>query len=191
MRCEIHLPTVITGQSGKLYGMTARTLVLLRHAKADDPPGLTDVDRPLLMRGQLDARAAGAWLAGRGLAPDLVLCSVARRTRQTWHGVAEGLADAGVAGGPEVTYERRLYTGDAGDLLDLVRAVDDPVGTVLVIGHNPAISDASVRLQPDNAVGAFTGLQTAGLAVHRCTGSWTTLDAATAELVERHTARHG
>jgi len=184
------IPSGSERQSGKLYGMTARTLVLLRHAKADNPPGLADADRPLVMRGKLDARTAGAWLAGRKLVPDLVLCSPARRTRETWHGVALGLADAGAEGGPEVSYERRLYTGDAEDVLDLVRIADDKACTVLVIGHNPAISDASVRLEPDNAVGAFTGLQTAGLAVHRCTGPWTTLGPATAELVERHTARH-
>ena len=184
------IPSGPDGQSGKLYGMTARTLVLLRHAKADDPSGLSDVDRPLVMCGQLDAKAAGAWLAGRGLAPDVVLCSPARRTRQTWHGVAMALADAGADGGPEVSYERQLYGGDADDLLDLVRLVDEAVGTILVIGHNPTISDASARLAPDNAVGAFTGLKTAGLAVHRCAGPWTTLGPATAELVERHTARH-
>jgi phosphohistidine phosphatase len=187
---SLGLPIRINGQSGKLYGMTAHTLVLLRHAKADDPTGVSDIDRPLVMRGRLDAKAAGAWLAGRGFVPGLVLCSPARRARETWHGVALGLADAGVEGGPEVSYERRLYSGDADDLLDLVRVVDEKVGTVLVIGHNPTISNASVRLEPDNAVGAFTGLKTAGLAVHRCTGPWPTLGPATAELVERHTAHH-
>ena len=170
--------------------MTARTLVLLRHAKADDPPGLADVDRPLVMRGGLDAKAAGAWLASRKLVPDVVVCSPARRTRQTWHNVAVGLAEAGVEGGPAVSYERQLYGGDADDLLDLVRIIDEGAGTVLVIGHNPTVSDASIRLEPDGAAGAFTGLATAGLAVHRCTGPWTTLGPATAELVERHTARH-
>ncbi|GAA0808570.1 SixA phosphatase family protein [Spirilliplanes yamanashiensis] len=170
--------------------MTARTLVLLRHAKADDPPGLKDIDRPLVMRGRLDAKAAGAWLATRGLLPDLVLCSAARRTRETWHGVALGLAEAGAESGPEVRYERQLYSGDVDDLLDVVRVADEDAATILVIGHNPTVSDASVRLAPDEAAEAFTGLQTAALAVHRCTGPWTTLGPATAELVERHTARH-
>src|SRR5215210_1109107 len=109
--------------------MTARTLMLLRHAKADSPPGLADIDRPLAMRGRLDAEAVGAWLAGRGLVPAVVLCSAARRTRETWQGVALGLTEAGAQGGPAVSYERRLYSGDADDLLDLVRVVDDAVRT--------------------------------------------------------------
>src|SRR6266498_2630447 len=67
--------------------MTDRVLVLLRHAKAEHPAKLADVDRPLTPRGHADSGAAGAWLASQGLVPDLVLCSPSRRTRDTWHSV--------------------------------------------------------------------------------------------------------
>ena len=66
--------------------MSERTLVILRHAKAERPAELADADRPLTQRGHADAAAAGAWLAARGYRPDLVLCSPAKRTRQTWPG---------------------------------------------------------------------------------------------------------
>ena len=46
--------------------------MLLRHAKADNPPAVADIDRPLTARGHADAAAAGAWLAHRGYVPDLV-----------------------------------------------------------------------------------------------------------------------
>ena len=79
-----------------------RTLVLLRHAKAEaagsDAPD--DAERPLTARGHADAAAAGAWLARHGLLPDVVICSPARRTRQTWHGVALGMTGSPPEGGP-------------------------------------------------------------------------------------------
>ena len=85
--------------------MTVRTLVLLRHAKADNPFGMADADRPLTERGLRDARAAGRWLAQQAL-PELVLCSPARRTRQTWQAVAEQLPAQAV---PQVRYEPTIY----------------------------------------------------------------------------------
>jgi phosphohistidine phosphatase len=82
-----------------------RTLVLLRHAKADRPNGVPDVDRPLTERGHADSALAGAWLVKHGYVPDLVLASPSRRTRQTWHSVAVALANAG---SPTVRYERDI-----------------------------------------------------------------------------------
>jgi len=168
-----------------------RTLILLRHAKAERPDGPVDIDRSLTERGQADALASGAWLAGRSLTPDLVICSPSKRTRQTWHGVAQGLA-AGLAAGasaPRISYERRVYDGGADDLLALVQAVDDEVGTVLLIGHNPSVSVLSARLDPEGAADDSDGLRTAGLAVHEVNGSWAELGGGPAPVVARHTAR--
>ncbi len=74
--------------------MTERTLVILRHAKAERPGDPPDVERPLTTRGHADATAAGTWRASHDLYPDLVLCSPARRARQTWDAVATALAAA-------------------------------------------------------------------------------------------------
>ena len=71
---------------------TARRLVIMRHAKAEQSETLPDIERALLPRGRDDAEAAGRWLASRDLIPGVVLCSPAVRTRSTWHGVAIGLA---------------------------------------------------------------------------------------------------
>ena len=62
--------------------MPVRTLVLVRHAKAETPGEQPDFDRALTATGRADADAAGAWLADHGLRPQLVLCSAARRTRR-------------------------------------------------------------------------------------------------------------
>lgn len=169
--------------------MTGRVLVLLRHAKADRPHAVADVERPLTDRGHADASAAGAWLARRALVPDLTLCSPARRARQTWHGVAVALAEIAGGGPPNASFERRLYDGGPEDLLDLVRQADEEVRTVLVVGHNPTMSEVSALLDARPGITDTDGLRTSGLAVHRFEGSWRACGPGAAELTEVHTAR--
>ena len=163
--------------------MTERTLVLLRHAKADHPAGVPDQQRPLTARGHADAGAAGAWLARGGLRPDVVICSPAKRTRQTWHGVALALA----GDPPPVRYEPAVYDGGTQDLLDLVRGVDDAARTVLLIGHNPGVSLLSGLLDPDAPTDS-DGLRTSGLAVHRAP-RWADFGRGAGVLAAVHTAR--
>jgi phosphohistidine phosphatase len=171
--------------------MTARTLVLLRHAKAETPGELLDFDRRLTERGETDADAAGAWLADERIHPDLVFCSPAARTRQTWQGASIALAQARPGGGaPEVRYEKGLYYGGRTEVFDLLRAVPDTVRTILVVGHNPTVSEVSVLLVPDEQYdGREAELRTAGLAVHRAEGPWSATEPGSMSLVERHTAR--
>jgi len=62
-----------------------RRLIVMRHAKAGELPGGPDFERALEgARGRSDSAAAGEWLLSRGYQPDAVICSAARRTRQTW-----------------------------------------------------------------------------------------------------------
>src|SRR5258705_4178972 len=165
-------------QSGRLVGMTVRTLILLRHAKAADPNDYrTDTERPLRPRGHRDAAAAGVWLRDVGLRPDAVLCSTAVRTRET-------LQELGLDEVP-VVYERRIYLGPAPDTLELIQQTDPDVATLLVVGHNPTISDLSDMLAPDEL--PDTCLATSGIAVHTFTATWQ--DLATAELTRHHTPR--
>jgi phosphohistidine phosphatase len=157
-------------------------LVILRHAKAQNPAGVKDMDRPLTVRGYADAAAAGVWLSQQGYEPDLVLCSPSRRTRETWHGVALALATK-----PQVRYDAQIYSGSADDLLDLVAALDDDVATVLLIGHNPSLSRLSALLDSDHV--DPDGLRTAGVAVHTWEGSWVECGSRTAALSTSYTAR--
>jgi phosphohistidine phosphatase len=165
--------------------MTERTLVLLRHSKAEHPAGVSDEQRPLTARGHADAAAAGSWLARRGLRPELVICSPAKRTRQTWHGVAVALAGDPA---PTVRYETGVYDGGVDALLNLVRQGGDDVGTILLIGHNPGVSTLSTLLDPAARIDS-DGLRTSGLAVHRATGGWADLGPGAAALDSVHTAR--
>jgi phosphohistidine phosphatase len=171
--------------------MTSRTLVLLRHAKAETPDSGPDFARNLAPKGRSDADAAGAWLADQGLWPSLVLCSPANRTRETWHLVAIALAQAKPEGtAPEVRYEQGLYDGGRTEVFDLLRGLsDDDVQTVLIIGHNPTMSDVSLLLRPNPAGANREGLKTSGLAVHRTDRPWSSTEPGSMPLIEEHTAR--
>jgi phosphohistidine phosphatase len=145
-----------------------RTLVVLRHAKAAQEPGLADEDRPLTGRGRRDAAAAGAWLREAGLIPGLVLCSPARRTRETWQHLGAALAGpGGPASGPAVTCDRRLYTGDATGLLGIITQTPAEVGVLLLVGHNPASHQLVYDLS-----GECESFPTAALAVIGLPGGW-------------------
>lgn len=117
-------------------------LWLLRHAKsAWDDPGLDDFARPLSPRGRKACRQIGRHMAERGIRPDLVLCSPATRTRQTWERLEKRLGDGG-----KIRFEPSLYLADPGALLALVRAAPTACRELLLIGHNPGLEELARRL---------------------------------------------
>ncbi|MGN9811913.1 SixA phosphatase family protein [Micromonospora sp. BQ11] len=169
-----------------------RTLVLLRHAKAEPPDEGPDAQRPLAARGRADAAAAGAWLARHDLLPDVVLCSTSRRTRETWHGVALGMTGTPPEGGsagpaPTVRYEPDAYEAQPEDLLALVHRVDPAARTVLLIAHNPGVSLLSALLDPEHA--DRDGLRSCDVVVHRTAADWAQVERGRTAITARHTAR--
>ncbi|HEY3559200.1 MAG TPA: histidine phosphatase family protein [Kribbella sp.] len=163
-----------------------RTLVLLRHAKAVPPetnPNLPDLERPLADRGRADASAAGRHLVAQGIEPDLVLCSPAKRTRETWKQVA----DAGVTA-KDVWYDKRVYNADTDALLDVIREAPAEARTVVVVGHAPGIPWLADELALDGTsperVELTQKYPTTGLAVLHLTCHWADLAANEADLVE-------
>jgi len=157
------------------------TLIVMRHAKAGELPGGPDFERALRPRGLRDSAAAGSWLAGHGFRPDSVICSAARRTRQTWQQVASTLGSD-----PAFTAEQRLYQADSDDLVEIIRATEPDVGTLLYIGHNPAAAEL---------VGLLTAVEaelpTAGIAVIAIDGDWADLASGGGELLASWAPRAG
>ena len=130
-------------------------LVLLRHGEAlPSPRGGRDFDRPLSDRGLLEARGAARAIAAVMARPDLILASRALRTTQT----AEAVQATAFAGVPVVT-EAALYLATAEALLDVLQGLGDGFASVLLVGHNPGISEACARLAGD---GRPLSLPTAG-----------------------------
>lgn len=113
-------------------------VMLLRHASAANAlPGMRDFDRPLDRSGREEAAAVGAAMAAAALMPDLVLCSPALRTRETWEVVA-----ASLGGSPIVRFPEELYGSDVDGYLEAIRA-SDSASAVLVVGHNPMTAETA------------------------------------------------
>ncbi|MGH3166714.1 MAG: SixA phosphatase family protein [Trebonia sp.] len=160
----------------------AHHLVLFRHAKSDWPD-VADHDRPLAKRGRRDAPVAGHWLGIRGYAPDSVVCSTARRARETWDLAAAGLAEAVPDAKPPVHYESRVYEATVLGLLMLVREFPESSRTVLVVGHNPGIAELTAGLT-DPPPQPPSGFPTAAVAVLGLPGSWADAEPAHARLLD-------
>ena len=143
-----------------------KTLALFRHAKSDwSDPRLEDFDRPLAPRGIKAAPRMAKEMKKLGLAPDLVLCSEAVRTRQTWD-----LAAPEIGATPRLVVQRRLYLAAPGELLEAVREVGPEAETLMLIGHNPGMENlAAVLAGPESDPTAFRRLAkkfpTAALAI--------------------------
>ena len=116
-------------------------LMLLRHAKSTWPSGMQDAERPLSDRGESAARLMGGYMAHHALIPDRVLCSPARRTRDTWIGVSS--IPARWPAGPDVVFDGRLYGALRQGILSIIRDQSDAVRTLLVLGHNPGLQEAA------------------------------------------------
>jgi phosphohistidine phosphatase len=138
-------------------------LIVMRHAKAGDLPGGPDAERALRGRGRQDAAAAGAWLRDHGFGPDAVICSPARRARQTWHYVS-----AELSGPLRVTVDDRLYEAGARQLAGIIAATAPEVAALMYVGHNPAAAELIALL-----TGTEIAFPTAAIAVIDLPGpSW-------------------
>ncbi len=119
-----------------------RRVFLLRHAKSSwDEPTLADHERPLAPRGRRAAGRMAGHMRREGIRPALVLCSTARRTRDTLEAIRSAIGE-----GVQVEIERDLYGASAEELLERLRLVPDEIGSVLMIGHNPGIQDLALCL---------------------------------------------
>jgi phosphohistidine phosphatase len=124
------------------------TVLLLRHAKSRwDEPGLADHDRGLAPRGEKAARRIGIALAERGWRPDLVLCSTARRTRDTWDLVEAALPPPA----PELKLLKSLYLATPSAMLTILRRQPDGHRCVVLVGHNPGMHGLAVSLAGGSA----------------------------------------
>ena len=152
-----------------MEAMTYR-LIVMRHAQAGELPGGPDSERALRERGRRDAGAAGRWLRGNGFVPEAVICSSARRTRQTWQYLSAELGPGGGPGpgagpGPACTADPRLYRADVADLLEIIAETAAPVASLMYIGHNPAAAQLAADLteaRPDFPAAAIAVIDLAG-----------------------------
>lgn len=143
-----------------------KTLLILRHAKAQPDAPNGDRARELTARGRRNAAAIGAHLHALIGCPDAIVTSDAVRARQTAELVAEATGFAG-----SLTLEPDVYGADLATLLQIIRGLPDEAGCVLLVGHNPGLEELTAALA-DAGVAAVR-LPTAGLAhLEFAVGRW-------------------
>ena len=158
-----------------------KRLYLLRHGKSSwKDTGLRDHDRPLAPRGRRAAEAIARHVRDYDLEPELVLCSTARRARETLDRIQSAL------GAPTVELEDDLYAARADALLQRLRRVPDTLASVMLIGHNPGLQELALDLaRPAPALSELARkFPTAALATLEFRAStWQELDHETGEFV--------
>jgi len=149
----------------KLSRNAIMRLMIFRHAKAEKgTPGTRDRDRPLAARGLKDTARMGAYMAHHALVPRHAMVSPARRTRETWDGLASALST-----GIPAFYEDRLYDAGPEEILAVIRETRPAIHTLIVVGHNPGLHETARLLIASGDVEArerlYEALPTSGLAV--------------------------
>lgn len=141
-------------------------LILMRHGKAESgPAGGDDFDRPLAAQGRDAAAAMGRLLAIGGSAPDLALVSSSVRTVQTFEAARLAFPKAGER------VSRALYLATAKELMSAIQAAADDAAVLMVVGHNPGMSELAIalahggRASPAERATLARGFPTAGAVV--------------------------
>lgn len=114
-----------------------KTLLLVRHAKAEDQSVMfKDFDRELVSRGIMDAARMGRYISGEEVRVDQIKTSSAARAYQTAKVIAEQLKiDV-----ESLELVDKLYSGGVQAYLAAVNGTDESVQTLMICGHNPDIS---------------------------------------------------
>jgi phosphohistidine phosphatase len=159
-----------------------KRLTLMRHADARwQDTGVSDLERPLNRRGVAAAEAMARRLLELALVPELLLVSPSRRTQQTGEIVARVLALPARL----VMSDESLYLASAADLLKVAQATGPRVTHLLVVAHNPGVSELVQQLVP---AAEASGLATAALCsiAFEC-DHWTAVGVAAVKDVMRET----
>ncbi len=115
-----------------------KTLYVVRHAKSSwADPNQPDFERGLNERGKRDAPRMGKRLKEKGFHPDLILTSPAKRAFSTAKRIAEILHYPK----EKIKTDRILYHADEETILSVVQTINDKHDTVLILGHNPGLTE--------------------------------------------------
>lgn len=135
-----------------------KMLYLVRHAKSSwEFSGLTDRQRPLNKRGRRDAPLMGQRLAERAIRPELIVSSPAVRALTTAQTIARELSISP----DDVVLDERIYGADPSELIEVLRDIDDRYDCIMLVGHNPGLTDLVDRLTGED----LANVPTCGIAM--------------------------
>ena len=132
-----------------------KVIFLLRHAQsAGKQSGQRDYDRLLTPQGEAEARARGKIFSETNYFPDLILCSASSRTRQT----LELFYESNKFPTEKIQFREDIYDASVTHLLNTIKDLPDDINKVMLVGHNPGISELAADLSS-----SFTDLSTSQL----------------------------
>ncbi len=155
-------------------------LMLLRHGKSDWSTATSDFERPLAKRGKRDAKMVGIWLLQKGLRPDYIISSPARRALDTARRAVKRMGmDI-----DEIIRDGRVYDADLSDLMAGLRDHSDSMKRILLVGHNPGLEELVEYMADERVEIPVDGklMPTATLARLVLPGDWSGLSAGCAQL---------
>ncbi len=153
-----------------------KTLYLVRHAKSSwDYPHLADIDRPLNGRGKKNAPEMGRRLREKGILPNQLISSPAKRAYKTAKEIAKQL------GYPEhkIRIDHDIYHAGQSSLLEVVRSQTDEVESLMLFGHNPGFTHFANALANES----IANVPTAGIVAIRFDQGWDGIDYGDGELI--------
>lgn len=116
-----------------------KRLILFRHAKSSwDDETLTDHERPLAPRGKESVPKMGKFLKQEKLFPQLILCSTAKRAKETLSIFINEIKEK-----IPIRIEKSIYTDGLTGIIDLLQTLPASIDFVMMIGHNPDFEEAA------------------------------------------------
>ncbi len=149
-----------------------KTLIIVRHAKSSWEYPVDDKDRTLKLRGIQDAHLVANAIANTIETPDVIYSSIANRALHTCAIFTRCLNYPF----EKVIIKESMYDFGGSGLVETVKSCDDEVNTLMVFGHNHAITAVS------NTYGSklFDNVPTCGVVVIQFdTNSWKTINEGT------------
>ena len=157
-----------------------KTLLILRHAKAESDQPAGDHARALTGRGERQAAEVGRWLRDQGLSPAAIVASTAQRARATAELAATACGYEGAARATDALYGA-VREIDIEQMLRVLRQVDDAHDPAMIVGHNPDLERLIAAL-----TGAHEHLSPASLAqVELDVKHWKDVKATAAHMLRR------
>lgn len=152
-----------------------KNILLLRHAKSSwKNKGLNDIDRPLNKRGFKDAPLMAERFVSMNILPDLIISSSSKRTILTIEYFRKALTSK-----HEFIITEQLYLANSDELLEILSNVDEKFRVVMLVCHNPGITDLANLLSNE-----FTeNIPTCGLAGFSYDGIWSTIKNRSCKLI--------
>jgi len=126
-----------------------KKLYIIRHAKSSwKDTTLSDFDRPLNKRGKHNSIFMGEFLASKGVKPDIILSSSAKRAYATAKNIAKTLGYSK----QKIHFTTELYEASIATLIELIQSIDNKHKTAFIIGHNPTLNCLLDELVPYNGI---------------------------------------